>query len=123
MMTIPGSRRRHYRELVSIFLLMVALMVGIVSCRGGGSESYDLTINSTAGGSVTTPGEGLFTYDEGTVVNLVAAADDDYEFQGWTGDTEGIADSGCRTTTIILNQDASIMANFGPTGPVGPITP
>jgi hypothetical protein len=32
----------------------------------------DLTISSTEGGSVTTPGEGTFTYGEETVVNLVA---------------------------------------------------
>jgi hypothetical protein len=35
---------------------------------------HGLTTSSTAGGSVTTPGEGLFTYDEGTVVDLMAEA-------------------------------------------------
>ena len=33
---------------------------------------YTLAISNTAGGSVTTPGVGNFTYDEGTVVDLVA---------------------------------------------------
>ena len=36
-----------------------------------------LTISSTAGGSVTAPGEGAFTCDEGTVVTLVAEAVED----------------------------------------------
>jgi hypothetical protein len=31
-------------------------------------EQCDLTIDSTAGGSVTEPGEGTFTYDGGTRV-------------------------------------------------------
>ena len=48
----------------------------------------DLTTSSTAGGSVTTPGEGVFTYDEGTVVDLAAEADACYEFINWTGDVD-----------------------------------
>ena len=108
---------------ISIFLAMVALTVGIVGCDGGGSESSILTVASTAGGSVITPGEGTFPYDEGTVVNLVATADDGYGFQGWTGDTEGVADPSSGSTTIIMSQDSSITANFGPTGPADPITP
>jgi hypothetical protein len=39
---------------------------------------YDLTISSSTGGNVTTPGEGTFTYDAGTVVNLVATPGADY---------------------------------------------
>ena len=123
MRMILDLRKHHYVPGVSIFLVMVALTVGIVGCDDGGSEAYTLTIASTAGGSVTTPGEGTFTYDEGAVVNLVATADDSYGFQGWTGDTEDVADPGSRTTTMILSQDSSITANFGPTGPAGPSTP
>ena len=78
---------------VSIFLIMVALIAGIVGCDGGGGgESYTLTISSTAGGSVTLPGEVTFTYDAGTVVQLAATPDYGYEFQAWTGGTEHIAD-------------------------------
>ena len=36
---------------------------------------YDLTISVIAGGSVTEPGEGTFTYDTGTVVSLNATAE------------------------------------------------
>jgi hypothetical protein len=116
-------KKHHYVQRVCIFLTMMALAAGIVGCDGGGSESHTLNIASTAGGSVITPGEGTFTYDEGTVVNLVAAADDGYGFQGWTGDTEGITDPGSRTTDIAMDRDSSITANFGPTGPPGPSTP
>jgi hypothetical protein len=73
---------------------------------------HDLTISSTAGGSVTTPGEGPFTYDEGTVVDLVAVADDDYQFTGWTGDIEALDDPAAAETTITMDGDYSITANF-----------
>jgi len=53
---------------------------------------YDLTISSMNGGSVTTPGEGVFTYNEGTVVDLVAEAEEDYRFVEWTGDVGTMAD-------------------------------
>jgi hypothetical protein len=75
-------------------------------------KQYDLTISSTEGGSVTTPGEGVFTYDDGTVVDLVADADEDYRFIEWTGDVEDIADVYDATTTIIMNGDYSITAEF-----------
>ena len=73
---------------------------------------YDLTISSTERGSVTTPGVGTFNYDEVTVVNLVAEADEGYLFDEWTGDVGTIADVNAATTTITMNGDYSITANF-----------
>jgi hypothetical protein len=73
---------------------------------------YDLTISSTEGGSVSTPGEGVFTYDEGTVVNLVATTDESYRFVEWTGDVGTIADIYAGETTITMNGDYSVTANF-----------
>ena len=107
MKIIPSSRRHHYLARVSIFLVMVALIAGMVGCGG----PYNLTIASTAGGSVTNPGEaGPYTYDEGTVVNLVAEAD--YHFVSWTGDVSTIADVNDATTNITMNGDYAITANF-----------
>jgi len=73
---------------------------------------YDLTISSTAGGSVTIPGEETFTYDEGTVVNLAAEAEEGYEFVNWTGDVGTIADVNSASTNITMNHNYSITANF-----------
>ena len=95
---------------VSIFLVTVALIVGMVGCGGG--LSYELTITSTAGGSVTDPGDGVFTYDEGTVVSMVATPDSRYRFVNWTGDVDTIADVSDTTTIITMNGDYSITANF-----------
>jgi hypothetical protein len=66
---------------------------------------------STEGGSVTTPGEGMFTYDEGMVVNLVGEAEEGYYFVNWTGDVAAIADVEDATTTITMNNDYEVTAN------------
>jgi hypothetical protein len=76
---------------------------------------YDLTVSSSAGGSVTDPGEGEFTYDEGAVVELVAMADSGYYFVEWTGDVSTVADVDDATTDITMNGDYSITANFAVT--------
>jgi len=73
---------------------------------------YDLSINSTAGGNVTTPGEGTFTYDEGTVVSLVAEAEEGYYFVEWTGNVTDIANVNAAATNITMNGDYFITANF-----------
>jgi len=76
--------------------------------------SYNLTADSTDGGEVTSPGEGTFPYDCGTVVDLVAAADLGYHFVEWTGDISTIADVDAAETTITMNSTYAITANFGP---------
>jgi hypothetical protein len=73
---------------------------------------YSLTICSTSGGNVTTPGEGIFTYDDGTVVDLVAAPDAGYRFLNWTGDVGAIGTVTAAATNITMNGDYSITANF-----------
>ena len=75
-------------------------------------KQYDLTTSSTEGGSVTTPGEGVFSYDDGTLVDLVAEAEENYRFVEWTGDVGTIADIYDATTTITMDGDYSIIANF-----------
>jgi hypothetical protein len=73
---------------------------------------HNLTTNSTEGGSVTTPGEGVFAYDEGRVVDLVAEAEESYGFVEWTGDVGNVADAHAAATTITMNGEYSITANF-----------
>jgi uncharacterized protein YkwD len=76
------------------------------------TEQYSLTIASTAGGSVTTPGEGAFARDAGTVVSLVATAASNYHFVNWTGDVGTVANVNSASTTITMNGAYSITANF-----------
>ena len=74
--------------------------------------SYDLTVASTGGGAVTSPGEDTFTYDCGTMVPLVAAAEEGYYFVNWSGDVDTIDNINAPTTTITMMGDYSIIANF-----------
>ena len=73
---------------------------------------YRLAIFSMAGGSVTTPGEDAFTYDAGTVVNLVAAPARNYKFVKWTGNVTNVADVNTASTTITMNGNYYICAHF-----------
>ena len=73
---------------------------------------YNLMISSTAGGTVTGPGEGTFTYAEGTSVNLKAVPDAGYEFVSWTGDISTIVGVNAKETTITMNDNYTITANF-----------
>ena len=96
---------------VGVFLVVVTLIAGMVGCSPT-TLSHNLAIASTEGGSVATPGEGMFTYDEGTVVNLVAEVEGCYRFVNWTGDVDTIADVENTITTITMSGDYSIIANF-----------
>jgi len=78
-------------------------------------NTYNLTIDSTDGGNVTDPGEGVFgSYDNGTVVNLTATPDAGYTFMNWTGDVGTIANVSAASTTITMLGNYSITANFEP---------
>jgi hypothetical protein len=116
MKAIFSFRKHRYLRSVSIFLIAAVLIGGVVSCNGAAVQ-YDLVIDSTAGGVVTGPGEGTFTYDDGTVVDLVATPDCGYAFAGWTGDTGDIDDVNVAATNITMNADYSINANFEPLPP------
>jgi branched-chain amino acid transport system substrate-binding protein len=104
-----GKRLSKMSWIVLATLLSLALVV-LPACGGGGVE-YTLTIGSATGGS-TTPAAGTHSYDEGTVVNLVATPASGYEFVIWTGDTGTIADVNDATTTITMSADYSITPNF-----------
>lgn len=106
-------------RIVSISLaIALAFSVGLIGC--GSAVGYNLTISSTDGGSVTTPGEGTFTYDQVTVVDLAAEAEDGYRFVKWTGDVATIGNVSAATTIITTNGDYSITANFA-YGPAIPL--
>jgi alpha-tubulin suppressor-like RCC1 family protein len=100
---------------ISIFLITAALIAGMVGCV---SQSYALAIASTAGGSVTTPGEGMFTYEEGTVVNLTVEAEAGYHFINWTGDVGTITNVEAATAVITMDGSYFIRANFAAIPPI-----
>jgi ribosomal protein L21E len=76
------------------------------------ADTYILNTSSTDGGNVTTPDEGISTYNRGQMVNLMATPDSCYHFVNWTGNTINIADVNASSTTIVMNRSYSITANF-----------
>ena len=105
---------RNRIPLVSLAVIL-ALSVGLTGCGGEQvteTTEYGLTISTTEGGSVPIPVEEMSTYDEGEVVDLLAEAEDGYEFVNWTGDADTIDDVNSASTTITMNDNYSITANF-----------
>ena len=101
-------------KIASMSLVVVlALSAGAIGCTGEyglDTTEYNLTISSTEGGT-TVPETGCLCA-EGTEASLEAIPDPGYGFMGWTGDVETIADVNAGRTTIIINDDYSIVANF-----------
>ena len=79
-----------------------------------------LSISSMGRGMVTTPGQDNFTYDDGTVVDLVAEAEEGARFVNWIGDRSTIADVHAAVTTITMLGDYTIIANFEEAPPPPP---
>jgi len=75
----------------------------------------ELTVSSTTGGSVTTPGEGTIQYNQGEDVSIVATAQAGYSFVNWTGtavDAGKVLDPSAASTTVTVDADYTLQANF-----------
>ncbi len=70
--------------------------------------SVALVVSSTAGGVVSTPGEGTFHYDCGTQVELQADPDPLFEFAGWWGSTF----STDNPLTLTMESNQHVKAHF-----------
>ena len=77
-------------------------------------DRYTLTVNSAAGGSVTMPGTGNFTYRGGKVVYLAATPSSGYKFSQWSGDnsTVQIVGTDPKYAIITMNGNYTITAEF-----------
>jgi hypothetical protein len=76
---------------------------------------YTLMISSTAGGFVSVPGEGVFPYDYGGTLPIVASADTGYHFVFWTGtavDAGSVVNPTAANTTVKLYSDYMLKAHF-----------
>ncbi|MDG0964934.1 MAG: InlB B-repeat-containing protein, partial [Opitutales bacterium] len=69
-------------------------------------NSYDLTIQSSAGGSAS--GSGSFAF--GTSPSIYAIPMQGYSFSSWSG--EGVNNPISQNTSVIMNQDRNISASF-----------
>ncbi len=74
-----------------------------------------LTVSSTLGGVVLAPGEGQFSYMDGTIVPILAVADSEYRFFGWTGtavDFGKVTDQREPNTIVTMDGDYTLEAAF-----------
>jgi len=81
---------------------------------------YSLIISSGPDGTVTSPGEGSFSYADGTSVPVVATADAGYHFADWTGtavDAGQVDDPSSASTSVTVDGDYTLVASFASNGP------
>jgi len=104
---------------VPVFLLVVTSILvasainGLSSMfgnlvEGGPSASYTLTMNMDGNGTLS----GYGTYDEEAAASIRASADPKWEFVEWTGDIDTVSDYLSSRTTIVMDGDYIITANF-----------
>ena len=93
---------------VAFALISLALFGGVVRADDPNDGQWPLHISSTAGGRVTTPGEGAFAYDSGEFVRLEAEAEPGFVFVGWSGTYA----TGQNPTYLFMDQNHTIRAHF-----------
>jgi hypothetical protein len=114
MKTIFSSRRHLYMARVSIFLTVLALIVGMVGC-GGGAIKYNLTTAVTPGAACgnATDLTNASPYVAGTKVSIKAVANPGYWFINWTAPAGTFANANAPQTTFTMPaQDVTVTANF-----------
>lgn len=70
--------------------------------------THDLTM-AVNGSGRTDPPVGTYSYPEGSAVTIRAIADEGWQFYGWTGD---VADPNSPVTSVIMDEDKTVTANF-----------
>jgi len=79
------------------------------------TEYRSLTISSSPGGKVESPGQGVFRYTPGAAASLVATPLGGYHFLRWTGsavDAGQVADPNAAQTTVLVDAHYTLTANF-----------
>jgi len=110
---IFDSRKHHRLKRVSIFLIVIALVAGIVGCASTPTE-YELTMaeNPTAGGTATDQ-TNTSPYAKGAQVNIKAEAAPGYKFANWSAPAGKFDDENLAETTFTMPaQNVTVTANF-----------
>jgi hypothetical protein len=119
--TILGFKRRRYLKRVGVFLIAIALIVGMVSCDGscgggggGGVGPYTLLMaaNPVAGGTATDLTGGS-PYAANTSVNIQASANPGYQFVNWSAPAGTFGNATAAQTNFTMPaQNVTVTANF-----------
>jgi len=111
-MKIVFKPRKHpYIAMIGIFLMVVALIVGIVGC---GAAKYSLsTAANPVGGGVAADLTRTSPYVAGAVVNIRAVNATGYQFANWTAPAGTFGNITAATTTFTMPaQNVTVTANF-----------
>jgi hypothetical protein len=95
---------------------------GVIVLRYIASPTVYLNISAGSGGTITTPGVGTYPYTLGYIANINANPDSCASFNNWTGDTGTVANLIDKATTITMNNNYSIQANFAANATVLSVT-
>jgi hypothetical protein len=114
MKTVLASRRAQSLVRFSAFLIVVALIAGMVGCDIG--ARYDLTMVAVpAGNGTATDLTNAPSYAAGTEVSIKAVAAPGYRFINWTAPVGTFADADAGETTFTMPaQNVTVTANFAP---------
>lgn len=91
-------------------VLVSILVVGLIAGCAGQVKTYTLSVRSVVNGSVSQ--QAISAPNEDSVVNIQAPAEEGLRFDSWTGDVTTIADANAASTTITMNGNYSITANY-----------
>ena len=102
--------------------LVVILISGLIFGGCAKPIQFRLTIGGSAGGTVTVSPNGPWynpsvpgsqaLYAPGTIVNLTATPLSGWAFLSWTGDVETVANVNSASTTVTMNGNYTVTANF-----------
>jgi len=129
---LKGAEELKNRVVSILLAVTLALSIGLIGCAGEHVREiteYTLTVYGTGGGNACVPsldcicGEGTESdaglsvpqdcvCAEGTEVSIEATPEPGHRFAGWTGDVDTIADVNAARTTIIVDDNYTIVANF-----------
>ena len=73
------------------------------------SSAMPVLTMAVNGNGSTSPSVGSHTYKQGTVIPIAAIPDSGWQFDNWTG---GVANSNSAITTVTMNADKTVTANF-----------
>ncbi len=88
--------------------IWATIAVPIKPAPTGPTHTLTMQADPSGGGTIT-PAAGPHTYAENAVVDITATAAVGYVFTNWTG---GVADPNSATTTVTMDADKTVTANF-----------
>jgi hypothetical protein len=91
----------------------------LVTVTMAAQTTYTLTYTAGTGGTITAPASSPTTHNSGDSVTITALANSGYHFVNWTGDNSTVANASLASTTITMNGDYAIQANFANTVDLG----